>query len=277
MPEAAGKKQRKIEREIADFLSELARYLIGAGITFPRFASIARLAYLKAAASGARFRNERLNQSAVAAMTGLTRVQVREFARQSMPAPSETRDRLESVIEGWISDRIFSLSEDSPHKLRLAGAKRSFEALARKYGNDIPPRSLLREMQRHGYVTVRDGHVQLRKRARESIEEVRARRVAQSLAQLVRASVASVPLRTPVRTMNLEITYPAASEAGRRILTEIMQERLQEFMASIQAAGVAVSFDAPHKGTGSGDAITRTRVALISEDLSSQLGTGENE
>jgi hypothetical protein len=63
--------------------------------------------------------------------------------------------------------------------------------------------------------------------------------------------------------------YPATSDKGRRILSGIIQERLREFMIGIHAAGTAVSQEVPLQKRGK-QVVTRTRVALISEDLSKQ-------
>jgi hypothetical protein len=207
MFEYAEKKERKIDRVLLNFMSELARYLIDAGISYPRFTSVARLAYFQAAASSARFSNKRLNQSAVAAMTGFTRVQIRGFAKKTKSAPSEIRDRIESVIEGWSYDRLFSISDEKPKKIRMNGNRRSFSTLAKKYGGDVPGRSLLREMQRHGYVTVRNGYVYLCKRARESVEETRARKIAQALTELLKIPCNETLSRTPARVATYEIAY----------------------------------------------------------------------
>lgn len=268
MPQSSVKKDRKVDRVMLDCLSELARYLIGAGITYPKFVGIARLAFFRAAAANARFRNDKLNQSAVAAMTGLTRAQVREFARQKTPIPSEIRDRIELTIEGWATDRLFSLPNDVPRKLRRNGSKASFEALVKKYGGDIPARSLLREMQRHGYVAVREGYVQIRKRARESVDEVRARRLGQALVGLLKVPSGVNPSRAPLWATTYEVAYPATSERGRRVLNEIVQERLREFMAGVLAAGRAVSLENPPRDRRGESVVTRTSVALISEELS---------
>src|SRR5688572_27036192 len=91
--------RQAVEEAVAELLSELARYLVAAGVPFPRFAGISRFAFFTAASQSAKFGNDRLNQSAIAAMTGLTRVQVREFAKQLTPELPHTKDRLEDVID----------------------------------------------------------------------------------------------------------------------------------------------------------------------------------
>lgn len=265
MPEGQTKREQKVDRALIAFMSELAQYLVAAGIGSARFASIVRLAYFQAASAHGRFTNERLNQSAVAAMTGLTRMQVRSFARQSAPLPSETRERVDQVIEGWTTDSRFATAEHLPRKLRITGRGNTFGFLAKIYGADVPARSLLREMQRHGYVAVRDGNVSLRRKVHETCDEARVRRISQALAALLRDAANSAPCGT-VRTVTVETTYPATSEKGRHLLQRITSDRLREFLAGIEAAGVAAALEAP-PGKKQKGKTTRTRIALITEDL----------
>src|SRR5690606_8439266 len=175
-----------IETDVITFMSEFARFLIAAGITSKRYASISRLAYFVAASNHARFGNDRLNQSAVAAMTGLTRVQVRSFAKQASPSPNQTSERIDTVIEGWTTDPAFTDLDSSPKPLRLSGGGKTFLALARLYGGDLPARSLLRELQRHGLVSVRNGCASLRKSAVRNRAESRLRFISKVMADLIR-------------------------------------------------------------------------------------------
>lgn len=265
MQEGQTKREQKVDRALVAFMSELAQYLVAAGIGSSRFASIARLAYFQAASAHGRFTNERLNQSAVAAMTGLTRMQVRSFARQSVPLPSETRDRLDQVIEGWTTDLRFATPDYLPRQLRIAGRGNTFGFLAKIYGADVPARSLLREMQRHNFVSVRTGHVRLKKKAHETCDETRIRRISLALTALLRDAASSAPCST-VRTVTLETTYPATSDKGRHLLQRITSDRLREFLAGIEAAGVAAASESPPEKKQKGRT-TRTRIALITEDL----------
>lgn len=265
MPEGQAKREQKVDRALIAFMSELAQYLVAAGIGSARFASIVRLAYFQAASTQARFTNERLNQSAVAAMTGLTRMQVRAFARQTAPLPSEIRERLDHVIEGWATDSRFATADYMPRKLRITGRGNTFGVLAKIYGADVPARSLLREMQRHGYVAVRDGHVSLKKKAHETCDETRIRRISQALAELLRDATSSASCAN-MRAVTVETTYPATSEKGRHLLQRITSDRLREFLTGIEAAGVAAALESP-PGKKQKGRTTRTRVALITEDL----------
>jgi hypothetical protein len=278
MPGFTATKKRVVETCVIEFLSEFAKYLVAAGITSPRFADITRLAFFKAASAKARFGNERLNQSAVAAMTGLTRVQVREFARQTKPELPRTRDRVDHIIEGWSADPAFSRHGAQPKVLRIDGKRGTFGSLVQKYGGDLPPRAVLRELQRHGHVTLRGGKVSLTRAARQTRDEHRLRRTSRLLEELIRATETMIEPQPQLRTFHLETKFPAASEKGRLVLQKRVAETLGALMSSIHAAGTSVAMDAP-PARRQRSRTTRARVALIMEDFESieeERATGKN-
>jgi hypothetical protein len=261
--------KRAAEASVVEFLSEFARYLVAAGITTTRFGDLARLAYFNAASTEARFDNQRLNQSAVAAMTGLTRVQVRRFARQTNPEPPRTRDRLQNLMDAWSTDPSYCTSAFNPKSLRVTGSGRTFRSLVRKYGGDVPPGALLRELQRHGYVKLAEGRVTLHRSAAQSREEQRVRRTARMLEELVRSNTREVGASSPPRTFNMEVAFPAASEKGRLILHRRVADSLRALLSGVQTAGTAAALDAPLPGAIR-SRVTRARIALIMEDFESK-------
>jgi hypothetical protein len=255
-----------VEAALVDFMTEFARHLIAAGISNTRFSGVARAAYFAAATDQARFSNDRLNQSAVAAMTGLTRSQVRRYAKQTLPTAPNSRDRLEVLLDGWSTDSSFTTSDFSPRKLRLGGAGVTFGSLVQRYGGDIPPRSMLRELQRHGYVTLRNGVVSLNRKVSRTRAEIRLARFSRVLTELLSSRRdPQVTTHSPLRAVVLETTYPTTSNKGKSLLQRRLSENLVTFLSGIQAVGVAASLEAPPSRAQKGK-LTRTRIALISED-----------
>lgn len=254
------------ESHVVDFMAELAKYLIAAGISSTRFSAISRLAYFFAASDQARFSNDRVNQSAVAAMTGLTRIQVRRFAKQLRPKVQETRDRLELVLEGWATDPAFTTAQQTPRSLSIVGRGSSFSALARKYGGDLPPKSLLRELVRHGFVTQRAGQVSLKPGVARSRQEYRLRFVTRLLANLIRTEDPDPRMAMSSRGVNLEIHYPACSEKGRILVQRRAEEGLRNFLSGLEEIGRAAAMSSP-PSTVRKRRVTRARVALVTEDL----------
>lgn len=267
MAETFKERKPRIESDVVEFMSEFARHLIAAGISAQRFSAISRLAYFVAASDLARFGNDRLNQSSVAAMTGLTRVQVRQFAKQERPRPSDTRDRFECLIEGWATDPSFTDARFEPRRLRAVGGGKGFPALAKKYGGDVPARALLRELQRHKLVSLRNGYVSLNRLGSRGRNEYRLRLVSRVLCDLIKDSPETV-VHSPIRTINLETRYPIASDKGRVLIQKRAEEGLRNFLSGLQAAGTAASIASPRL-TGRGKRVTRARLVLVTEDVDS--------
>ncbi|HWL64084.1 MAG TPA: DUF6502 family protein [Steroidobacteraceae bacterium] len=264
MPRRKASGSAQIGSPIVDFLSAFAEFLLAAGIKNQRFSAMMRLAFFQAASASAKLSNERLNQSSVAAMTGLTRLQVRKFARQSHPNLPAKPDQIENVIEGWVGDQKFANRNRSSRRLPISGRGVTFQLLVRKYGGDIPHKAVLREMERHGYVTIRDGHVSLRRAVQKTREEARIDALARALRSLLIGPRGATP--TSLRTLNVEVTYPSASDKGRLLLHRRASEQLSALLASIQASGIAASIDSPASKRQAAK-VSRTRVMLVTEDL----------
>jgi hypothetical protein len=257
---------KALDRLLLNLMSELAGYLVAAGVSYPRFDGLVRVAFYRAASGRAKLRNRRLNQSALAAMTGLTRVQVRQFARQSEPGPPTPRDRIDGVIEGWMFDSAFLTPSRTPRPLNAKGNSSAFAALVRKYGGDIPPRSVLRELERHGYVNYRRGIVTLKRSARQSREELRLTQLSRALLHLMKTPTPNATPASSLRTWSSEAIYPASSEKGRAILNKRILKNLHALVLAVKAMGVAASADSPPP-----DALvnrrTRTKIVMINEDV----------
>lgn len=263
-----GEEGRALDADIAEFLSEFARLLVAAGVTTARFSGIARLAFFRAASRAAKFSNDRLNQSAVAAMTGLTRRQVRQFAQQAGPIQTSRRDKVNALLEGWSTDATFTTAGHAPKRLRLSGRGTTFGALVLKYGGDIPARSVLRELERHGYVAIRGGFVSLKPEARRTRDEIRLRRTTQALAAFLREPLSPKVTGTS-RTLAAEVSFPGTSEKGRTLLNKRVGASLRAFLAGAQAAGVAASVDAP-PGNAQRGRTTRMKILIKTEDFANE-------
>jgi hypothetical protein len=264
MPDSSGSRSHSVDSHVVEFLAELASFLVAAGITNTRFSAMARLAFFRAASDQARFGNARLNQSAVAAMTGLTRLQVRQFSKQAKPVPRESRDRLDNIVEGWTTDSAFLTTGFRPRQLRTAGRGKNFGALVRKYGGDIPPRSALRELQRQGLATIKGGYVSLRRPANQTRDKLRLQRTARALAEVLKSVGTRVPV--PLRVVTSQVSYPATSDKGRVLLQKRVVDGLRVFSSGIQTAGVSAAMDAPPK-KGAQNRISRTRILVMTEDF----------
>jgi len=255
------------DRALTDFMCEFARFLVAAGVNSSRFMEIVRFAYFRAASDGARFRNKRVNQSAIAAMTGLTRAQVRDYSQQDVPAARATRDRVTNIVEGWTRDPAFVTANYLPRRLEFGSRQAPFSTLVRKYGGDVPARSVLRELVRTNSVTVKGRVVALKPKVRDTVEQARLQGLAQSLLKLLQEPIQRYATLSPMRTLNGEILYPATSRKGRILLQRRSIKSMSALLADLQAAGSAAAMESPPRSEQK-TWTTRTRIVLISEDLS---------
>jgi hypothetical protein len=151
-------------------LVPLVRLFLRAGLGAGEFALATKLAFIRVAAENATLA-KRLNVSAIAASTGLTRKEVRALLAmlgESAPVPRRdiTRQRTVRVLQGWITDPAYHDRDGAPKALTMRGGDMSFEGLVRRFAGDVTPVSVFRELQRAGSVSkTRAGLVRLRKQS----------------------------------------------------------------------------------------------------------------
>jgi len=245
---------------------EFARYLVAAGFTNPQLVRVVRQALFRAASESARFSNSRLNQSAVAAMTGLTRVQVRSLARASRATVRRKPDYLEKVIAAWNADPAFYSSNFVPRRLSISGKHAEFNKLVRKYGGDVSPRSILREMVRNELVTIQDKYVQLKRSVRPTKGQAHLQQLTKVFTQLLKNSNAITRSSPAARPVVMEVTYPSSSPKGRLLMQKKSKEALQAFLSELHAGGVTAALETPPRGKRMG-LVTRTRILVMTDDL----------
>ena len=154
-PTRAGRRRSELlplrgDAALQKLLEALASVLLTRGMTPRRFSDLARFAFVRAATERSRLRNGRVNQSRVAAQTGLSRADVK---RLLLHTDAQQTNRLaqapvERVLDGWRANRLFATSPGHPRRLRLSGGGSSFPTLVRKYGGDVPHRAVLDELRR---------------------------------------------------------------------------------------------------------------------------------
>ena len=132
-----------------------------AGITPRLFGELAARAFVRAACKASTLRNGRINQSRVAVLTGLSRVEVRNLMRGPRSAKPRFQPRTRRVIDGWISDPRYTVRAGAPRSLPINGSTLSFAALVRKYAGDVPHHAVLEELRRLKLVKEKHERVQL--------------------------------------------------------------------------------------------------------------------
>jgi Family of unknown function (DUF6502) len=144
-------------------LREFASVLLPHGMTPRLFAKLARSAFVHAAAEKSLLRNGRVNQSRVAAQTGLPRADVKRLLHLSAPKQSPHQSPVQRVLSAWRRDRLFVDRKGRAKRLTIVGRRPAFKQLAEKYAGDIPYRAVLDELCDMGAVAVTSRHVELRR------------------------------------------------------------------------------------------------------------------
>jgi hypothetical protein len=255
--------------EVVEFMTEFARFLLAAGISRNRFVRIVEFAYFQAASQKGRFQNDRLNQSAVAAMTGLTRTQVRAMLRRAQGALEITNDRVDRIVGAWTSDAEYITSTFAPRRLRIVGPRPSFSTLVDKVGGDIPARSVLRELERQRLVSVGGRYVKLTQFARGETESRSLRQLSRALARVIQGTGDVRQGGSPVRTVTMDVCFPAMSGAGRILMQRRLSKILKAFMVDVEAAGAAVGMESPSSLINAKGRVSQARLLLLTHEKES--------
>jgi len=154
-----------VARALQDLLQILAPILFSHGITPATVAGLAKNALVASAASYSKMSTGRVNQSKVAAVTGLSRAEVRRRLVEPpklLPPTSRALDRSARVLSGWLRDPLFQDHNGKPKALLIKSGASSFAELVRLHSGDIPPRAVLDQLKDRGLVKVQENIVTLR-------------------------------------------------------------------------------------------------------------------
>jgi Family of unknown function (DUF6502) len=95
----------------------------------------------------------RINVSRLSVATGLTRKEIASFLGRSLNertfhSKTTLEQRAWRVLRGWHTDPKYRDSNGRLTALHFGGKQRSFSSLVRRYGGDVTPLSVLRELER---------------------------------------------------------------------------------------------------------------------------------
>jgi Family of unknown function (DUF6502) len=231
------------EQELFSLLSEFARYLLAAGLSYEKFDALTKRAYVQAASLEARFSNSRINKSAIAAMTGLTRTDVRAVVREIRQSNEFESDRIERLVTHWLTDPAFTSASKRPKKLLVRGTRGSFSHLAKKYGADIPPKALLRELLRQKLAEIQGENVVLTESAQRLPAQRQLRQLATALCRMLRSTQEQGVSVQGVKILFADSEYPQLTRIGQTLLKKRIEESLKAFTKDIQTFGESISHD----------------------------------
>ena len=164
---------------LAQALENLASVLLRLGINAPRAESLLRTAFVHAAEAHVRSQGARVNQSQIATLAGINRVDVRNVLRTKSAGraiPLSQHSRLERVLAAWRRDAKFLNRSGRPRPLSYRGKNSEFSRLVRRYGRDVSAKSILEQLLRIGAVAERAGNLVISRNSDARSSEANAAR-----------------------------------------------------------------------------------------------------
>lgn len=254
MPQVTSNRSRRVERlsilaspdiveaALFPFLVDLAGLLMAAGLSAPAMSQLLNLAFVDAAGRSSVLRNRRLNQSAIATKTGLTRVEVKRILRSSKNRTEPiTRkpSRTGRVIDGWQQDPDFTDSRGAPRSLRLRNGPLSFPDLVKRYSGDMTPKSLLHELDQQGLVEVTRQSVRLRRKSRQPIAAHVIRKLLAALNPTLEAANAASGSPRGIDAVTFRVSL--ANPLARKLLKRHLKAEIPQFLDRANIAANALS------------------------------------
>ncbi len=141
---------------LRQMLAPVVKLMIELGIDYKTFSDAARRAYIDVASREYGIRGRPTNSARIALLTGINRRDVARLREEDEDAPTDELDQsntLARVLSGWHQDHDF-LAEDGTPRGLVRGEQ--LDSLLARYGGDMPPTALLKELVRVGAVAVQD-------------------------------------------------------------------------------------------------------------------------
>jgi len=154
---AQGTGLHQIDEHLNRIFFALAQLLLKHGYGHGRLTKLTKLAFVDAAKSIDLGEKVRHTNARIAALTGLTRLEVSRLVRvdrSQFVGATGKQNRATRVAFGWLTDNAFTDAKRRPQPLPFKPRGGGFNQLVKKYSGDIPARAMLKEMQRLGMVKV---------------------------------------------------------------------------------------------------------------------------
>jgi len=136
-------------------LRPLASMLLKCGMTWKEFSDISKSVFVEAASAEYGIDGRPTNVSRVSILTGISRKEVKRqrdiLESAELPATRKTNDATR-VLSGWHQDSTYLDENDKPLALAETGPGTTFADLCTKYGGDVSPTTMLKELINTGAV-----------------------------------------------------------------------------------------------------------------------------
>ena len=160
----------QMQKTLVDVLCKIIRPIVTlylrCGVGYSEFQAVVRGVYISVAAEEYGIRGRPTNTSRIAAMTGISRKEIKRIREQladSRWTPAMEVSPANLLIHFWHFDSDFSNSGGIPQPLPIDGPL-SFTELAQRYAGDIPVGALKEELKRAGVIIESGGMLLVKKR-----------------------------------------------------------------------------------------------------------------
>lgn len=248
---------RALDKTALEILGPLVQVMLNHGMAHGAFAELVRQVFVEEGFSHLERTGQRATVSGVAALTGLSRKEVKRLREARAGDDNESRQRYNRavrVISGWVNDPRFRDDNGAPAPLACDGPDSPFARLVRDYSGDVPMVALLTMLETSGNVE-RDGDtVSLKKRAYIPMStpldrlNILGTDVAELIGTIAHNMAADPDARLFQRKVSNDQLSPDAVAAFRALSRDKSQRLLEEFdqwLAGHEVSGDRAQDDAP--------------------------------
>jgi hypothetical protein len=154
---------------VRSVLRPLVRILLRNGIPIWTFVDYAKQIYVDVAAREFGVEGRKPSVSRVSLLTGMTRKEVSRLwnaPAEGLQVDTSRYNRAARIVTAWLRERAYRDAKGQPSELPFEARGRSFSALVRRHGADVPARAVLDELLEAGVVArTAEGRVRLLTRA----------------------------------------------------------------------------------------------------------------
>ncbi len=261
-----------LSHAVLRILRPLARVLLSHGMAYGAFAELARRAFADEGFALMERSGKRATVSAVSAITGMTRKEVRRLREEALEPnaePARRYSRAIRVISGWLNDSEFCAADGEPAALPQDGDCGSFAALVKRYSGDIPPAAMLSILQSSNNVVVEDGRALLKERAyipmATPIDKINI--LGRDVGELVHTIGHNLEARPEDRYFQRKVSNASVAEAAVREFRELSNRKSQELLEEYNAWLTRHQVDEQQE---SGEDTTYVAVGIYYIELSEQ-------
>jgi hypothetical protein len=204
-------------KALLQLLEPLLVFAIDAGLSAGDVCRLVRCAAVNSIANQQGSRNNKINISGIAAITGIPRSEVSKIMKSVSRAEilfEGKQNSISHILAAWHQEPRFASERGGPADLRIYGRGATFETLVKEFGRGIPTRAVLDEL--------------IRTRAAEVIN-----------AQKVRAK-SSVAIERGISPAAIRSFGARATDLIETMLANMKCPDMPQFIATVSVQGVSI-------------------------------------